>query len=548
MTGATDQSFAEGLNSWASLLTTVPPGEARWRIFQQAAKEIAGYTRKGLSKADAVDWLMTKAEAHGFTAEHQIDGVQAAIAFAFEQSDRDVVPNPIDDDDHHPGPDAPDPPKPNGGPGNGKGPESIFVIYSKADFVKGFHAPSYLIEGMLQRRFIYSITGATGHAKTAIALLICELVASPEPNMMLLGHRVRKGRVVYFVGENPDDVRMRVIGADSRRSGDPLQDWISFIPGVFDIDKMFEHLEAEIERLPSPIDLVVVDTSAAYFLGNEELSNTQMGAHARVLRRLTTLPGGPCVLVLCHPIKHAAEPSQLVPRGGGAFLAEMDGNLTAWKATDMIVLHHTKMRGPGFEPLSFELETIRTDKLADTEGRLLPTVRAVPITESEEEKQAHRQRTEEDRLLIEMLKGPGQSVADLARACGFLLGSGDPHKSKVQRMLTALAKKPKPGFTDSNRDKWELTEKGKVAARTIALRQANNQAQVAQQNTPTLNSSQKEKFKDVGATEAGTSCQQCHRSTGEVRKIALNEPGEKAVALHPDCAADWFAGGRLPFD
>lgn len=424
---------------------------------------------------------------------------------------------------------------------NGKATET-FVVYSKADFVKGFHPPSYLVEGMLQRRFIYSITGATGHAKTAIALMIAELVSSPEPNTILLGHRVRKGRVVYFVGENPDDVRMRVIGADSRRSGNPLEDWISFIPGVFDIDKMFEQLEAEIKKLPQPIDLVIVDTSAAYFLGNEELSNTQMGSHARVLRRLTTLPGGPCVLVLCHPIKHAAEPSQLVPRGGGAFLAEMDGNLTAWKATDMIVLHHTKMRGPGFEPMSFELEPIRTDNLADADGRLLPTVRAVPITESEEETQAHKQRTEEDRLLTEMLKLPGQSVADLARACGFLLGSGDPHKSKVQRMLTLLAKKPKPGFTDSNRDKWELTEKGKTAARTIALRLASPQAQIA----PPLNKSQEEKLKDIGATTPGTACEHCRRSTGEVRKIALNEPGAKAMALHAACAADWFAGKQAP--
>ena len=46
-------------------------------------------------------------------------------------------------------------------------------------------------------------------------------------------------------------------------------------------------------------------------------------------RTLTTLPGGPCVLVLCHPIKHVSEPEQLLPRGGGAFLAEVDGNLTA---------------------------------------------------------------------------------------------------------------------------------------------------------------------------------------------------------------------------
>ena len=74
------------------------------------------------------------------------------------------------------------------------------------------------------------------------------------------------------------------------------------------------------------VDLVMVDTSAAYFLSEDENSNKQMGDHAKTLRRLTTLPGGPCVLVLCHPIKHAIEPAQLLPRGGGSFLAEMDGN------------------------------------------------------------------------------------------------------------------------------------------------------------------------------------------------------------------------------
>ena len=82
------------------------------------------------------------------------------------------------------------------------------------------------------------------------------------------------------------------------------------------------------------VDFVIIDTSAAYCLKDDENSNPQMGAHARMLRAMTKLPGGPCVLVLCHPIKHATDPSQLVPRGGGAFLAEMDGNLTIWRHDD----------------------------------------------------------------------------------------------------------------------------------------------------------------------------------------------------------------------
>src|SRR5262245_44982984 len=97
------------------------------------------------------------------------------------------------------------------GTGNGHDKTDTVTIYSKAEFVRGFRPPSYLVDGILQRRFIYSLTGVTGHAKTAIALLIADLVSGSDPNAMLLGHRVRQGRVLYFVGENPDDVRMRVI-------------------------------------------------------------------------------------------------------------------------------------------------------------------------------------------------------------------------------------------------------------------------------------------------------------------------------------------------
>jgi AAA domain len=350
---------------------------------------------------------------------------------------------------------------------NGKGEQHLTVL-PKPDFICGFRPPSYLIDGILQRRFIYSLTGQTGHAKTAIALLLAELVASLDPNAMLLTHRVKSGRVVYFVGENPDDVRMRVIGADAERGGNPLTDRIWFIAGVFNLEKMFEELELQILEI-GPVDLIIVDTSAAYFLGNEELSNTQMGSHARMLRRLTTLPGGPCVLVLCHPIKHAADPSQLLPRGGGAFLAEVDGNLTAWKSDNVIVLDHTaKFRGPGFEPIEFELKRIETHKLVDDEGNLLPTIRAVPIPEQTAETKKQSSRTDEDALLAAMLVQPGRSIGDLARACHWLTAKGEPYKSKVQRVLGKL-QKLKPALVVNNRDNWELTEKGKIAARDYAL-------------------------------------------------------------------------------
>jgi hypothetical protein len=319
---------------------------------------------------------------------------------------------------------------------------------------------------MLQRRFVYALTGQTGHLKTAIALVLAHLIAA-DKDASFGTHSVEKGRVVYFVGENPDDIRIRVIGADALRDDDTSRDRISFIPGVFDIRQMQSVLAVEMEKLGG-VDLIIVDTSAAYFLGQDENVNPQIGAHARMLRKLTELPGGPCVLVLCHPIKYTTDPSQLLPRGGGAFLAEMDGNLTSWRHDESLVeLHHNKIRGPGFEPMTFRIEKITNPKLADSKGRLISTVRAVPISDQEEETQSRQVRDDEDTLLAALLKDADRSVAELARACDWILLNGEPHKSKVHRSLDRLEKAK---FLKKKRGRCVLTKEGKDVARKAALR------------------------------------------------------------------------------
>jgi AAA domain-containing protein len=273
---------------------------------------------------------------------------------------------------------------------------TVIKVLSKAEFLAGFVPPDYLVEGVIQRRFIYALTARTGDGKTALALLLAQAVGSADPNARFGPHAVEKGKVVYFVGENPDDVRCRTKGADALRSDNPESDRIYFIEGVFDIAGLREKLNEAVAKLGG-VDLVIIDTSAAYFLGDDEISNTQMGTHARTLRALTTLPGGPCVVVLCHPTKHVTDPSQLLPRGGSAFLNEMDGNLTAWRHDETLVtFHHGKLRGPGFEPITFKLEKITRESLVDSKGRQMPTVRAASITEQEEEQQ-ERDSEEEER-------------------------------------------------------------------------------------------------------------------------------------------------------
>lgn len=335
-------------------------------------------------------------------------------------------------------------------------------------FVGGFIPPEYLVDGMVQRRFVYSLTGQTGHAKTALALLLAEQVARIG-DVTFGPHAVAKGHVVYFAGENPDDLRMRVIGANSFRGEDWKADTVTFIPGIFEIPKITSQV-ADHAKTVGGVALVVIDTSAAYFLGQDEISNTEMGRHARMLRALTELPGGPCVLVLCHPIKYVTEVEQLLPRGGGAFLAEMDGNLTCMKHDDTLVeLHHGKIRGAGFEPITFRLETIRTDALADAKGRQIPTVRAVAISQAEEDKQADTKRQDENQVLVARLKDPDATLSNIAEMCGWLGRDGSPLKARVGRVFTRL-EKAKPSLAVQDRGQWRLTEKGRAAAIAAGLK------------------------------------------------------------------------------
>jgi hypothetical protein len=84
--------------------------------------------------------------------------------------------------------------------------ETPRIAQTSTEFVAGFVPPDYLIEGLLQRRFLYSLTASTGSGKTAQALLLTAHVALGQN---LGGREVAKGSVLYFAGENPDDIRMR---------------------------------------------------------------------------------------------------------------------------------------------------------------------------------------------------------------------------------------------------------------------------------------------------------------------------------------------------
>lgn len=293
---------------------------------------------------------------------------------------------------------------------------------SSAEFVAGYVAPEYMVEEIIQRRRIYSLTGKTGDGKTAIQLYLAYLLATGAR----LGNRhVEKCKVLYLAGENPDDVRARWIAMadilDFR--ADTIE--VFFVEGVFSVSGMLERVNEEVAAI-GEFGAVIIDTSAAYFEGDAENDNVQLGNHARLLRKLTEVEGRPAVIVGCHPTKAG---DALLPRGGGAFLAEVDGNLTASKTSDEVIELHWcgKYRGASFDPVLFRITVITSERVKDANGKLIPSVMVRPTDDSTVETMIERVNDDEDQLLLMLDTTPGLSQSKMAEKLGWV-GNYGPNK------------------------------------------------------------------------------------------------------------------------
>ena len=113
----------------------------------------------------------------------------------------------------------------------------------------------------------------------------------------LAGRDVEKGRVLFFAGENPDDVRTRWIKLCEELGQDPDAVDVTFMPFTLALsdEKIRERIDAEAAE-HGPFALLIVDTSASYYSGDDENDNVALGNHARMLRTFVELPGGPTVL------------------------------------------------------------------------------------------------------------------------------------------------------------------------------------------------------------------------------------------------------------
>jgi hypothetical protein len=311
------------------------------------------------------------------------------------------------------------------------------LILTDLEFTRDFRPPDYLVDGVVQKGYLYSLTGPTGHGKTPVSMLLGSRVSR---GLEFHGKPVSQGGVLFLAGENADDIRARYIAMADHEGFAIGSVPFHFIDGVIDISAEMGRIEAEAARIRD-LSLVIIDTDQAYFLGDEGNSNEQRKWFAKVLRRLLRLPGNPAALVNCHPTKNATQ-DNLVPIGGSSFLNEVDGNITCWTEdrTCTVKPHGSKWRGVAFEALSFELRTITCDRLRDTKGRHIPSVMAFPITEEGAQRRA-AVAEEDEKIVLRLLHAERDaSFATVARNASWFWPDGQPSKSRVQKICDRLYK------------------------------------------------------------------------------------------------------------
>jgi hypothetical protein len=334
-------------------------------------------------------------------------------------------------------------------------------ILTGDDFISSYVPPDWLIDGIVQRGRLYACTSLTGHGKTAVWLYLACMI---QAGRMVGNLDVCQGNVLILAGENPEDLKARMYGMVEAYKLKPAE-LPHVLPGCFPMnDEEADALMRDIVGIRAPLAAIIGDTASSFFPGDDENDNKQAGDYARTLRRFTLeCEGGPSLIVLSHPTKNASR-GLLLPRGGGAFLNELDGNHSLWSESqgEVTEMHwQGKIRGPDFAPVTFRLRPVPTGFL-DRKERPVMTIIAEPLSEEAAADHTKQSLANEDVVLRMLKEHPEWSFARMAREAGWVNDADEPMKARVTRTLRSLAEdklvhQPRKGGP------WMLTDKGEKA-------------------------------------------------------------------------------------
>lgn len=323
-------------------------------------------------------------------------------------------------------------------------------------FCDEFEPIDFVVDGIVRTGSLYTLTAKTGVGKTGFLVEAALAVGTGRPD--ILGREVERGRVAYVACENPDDLRMRLMVAAHVAGIDigEMADQIIVLDQKAPPEAIVRHLSAETGEA---FGLIIVDTLAAFFDGQDINDNVQGGNFARRLRPLTQIVGRPAVIVAAHPAKSADE-TNLVPYGAGAILNEVDGNLTLAKTAGGVNLHWAgKLRGLDFDPVGFRFMGASCSSVVDRKQRQITMPVLIPASPEAMEARSTSDVNNKIALLRAMIDAPAGTQADWAARVGI-------SQSGIAKCLVGLRQEK---LVDNVLRRWVVTPKGRKAAEAVEL-------------------------------------------------------------------------------
>lgn len=189
-----------------------------------------------------------------------------------------------------------------------------FVLMTIAE-VERIPPPTFLVEDIIPDASACEIHGPPGGGKTFLTMDLALCVAS---GASFFGHKVRRGPVVYVIGEGQSGLgaRIRAWKAARQMFGEVAFYVVPMPVQLLQPADVELFVSAIIDTLDGPPVLIVLDTFARCFLGGEENSARDMGmavATVDALRRRT----GAAILLVHHTRKAGDEERGSIALRGG---------------------------------------------------------------------------------------------------------------------------------------------------------------------------------------------------------------------------------------
>jgi hypothetical protein len=249
-------------------------------------------------------------------------------------------------------------------------PEGKFKLLSTGALME-FPDPEWLIDEMVE---VGSLAVLYGPSKSAKSFTALDWSLSIAAGHTWKNHEVKKGNVVYVVGEGSRGIKRRV-AAWCQVAGVNSVDGAFFVmqaPKLLNNSSDLHDLIAEIKATSEKVAMVVIDTLATSFVGGDENQSKDMGDFINACRRFPTDLGA-TVLLVHHTGK--GKNAQDIERGSSALRGAADVMVLQRMDKDRVVtIRNTKQKDDEeFAEIKLQLTAVSLEALPAQPGKKVPT-------------------------------------------------------------------------------------------------------------------------------------------------------------------------------